>query len=298
MQSLYSFFSYNEKQVVSDAELSMLQHIEEVKELNLVILSLLVNLIEYADSFFQDGKKKHFPSSEDLNPNTRFINNKLVKDFLSDDLLSELDNLSTFWIANDHNVISKLFKTLYQSDLYKNYIINDDYSIDIDRKFFIKALNNYILNNELVHHVLEEKSIYWIDDLPFVATIIIGEFKSDMQFIRTSVFKDSSDKEFAIRLFRDTIKHNDQYEEIIMKFARNWDLDRIANMDQLLLKMAFAEILNMKELPVKVSMNEYIEISKYYSTAKSKVFLNGILDNAVKDLDKKGLIKKTGRGLI
>ena len=212
MQSLYSFFSYNEKQVVSDAESSMLQHIEEVKELNLVILSLLVNLVQYADSFFQDGKKKHFPSSEDLNPNTRFINNKLVKDFLSDDLLSELDNLSTFWIANDHNVISKLFKTLYQSDLYRNYIINDDYSIDIDRKFFIKALNNYILNNELVHHVLEEKSIYWIDDLPFVATIIIGEFKSDMQFIRTSVFKDSSDKEFAIRLFRDTIKHNDHGE--------------------------------------------------------------------------------------
>ena len=127
MQSLYSFFSYNEKQVVSDAESSMLQHIEEVKELNLVILSLLVNLIEYADSFFQDGKKKHFPSSEDLNPNTRFINNKLVKDFLSDDLLSELDVLSPFWTANDHNVINKLFKNLYQSSLYQDYIINNDH---------------------------------------------------------------------------------------------------------------------------------------------------------------------------
>ena len=298
MQSLYSFFSYDEEQVISDAELSMLQHIEEVKELNLIILSLLVNLIEYADSFFQDGKKKHFPSSEDLNPNTRFINNKLVKDFLSDNLLSELDDLSSFWIANDHNVINKLFKNLYKSSLYQHYIINDDHSIDVDRKFFIKALNDYILNNELVHHVLEEKSIYWIDDLPFVAAIIIGEFKSDMQFIRTSVFKDTSDKEFAVKLFRDTIRYNDKYEEIIMKSARNWDLDRIANMDQLLLKMAFAEILNMKELPVKVSMNEYIEISKYYSTAKSKVFLNGVLDNAVKDLDKKGLIKKTGRGLL
>ena len=111
-------------------------------------------------------------------------------------------------------------------------------------------------------------------------------------------FKDSSDKEFALKLFRNTINNNEDYEQIIIKFARNWEIDRIAKMDQLFLKMAFAEILSMPELPVKVSMNEYIEIAKYYSTAKSKLFVNGLLDNFVKTYTREGKIKKTGRGLV
>ena len=112
------------------------------------------------------------------------------------------------------------------------------------------------------------------------------------------VFKDVSDKDFAVGLFRNTIINNEEYEKIIIKFARNWDIERIAIMDQLFLKMAFAEILTMPEIPVKVSMNEYIEISKYYSTAKSKLFVNGMLDNFVKTYTSKGMIKKAGRGLV
>jgi len=113
-----------------------------------------------------------------------------------------------------------------------------------------------------------------------------------------AVFKDHSDKEFALGLFRNTINNNKQYEDIIQRFATNWDLDRIAVMDQLLLKMAFAEILSMPQLPVKVSMNEYIEIAKYYSTSKSKLFVNGLLDSFVRDYTKQGKINKEGRGLV
>ena len=129
-------------------------------------------------------------------------------------------------------------------------------------------------------------------------TIIFGNIKDGKNLDQNLVFKDISDKNFALQLFNNTIKYNKEYENIIVEFARNWDLERIAIMDQLFLKMAFTEILTMPEIPIKVSMNEYIEIAKYYSTAKSKLFVNGILDNFVKSYTLEGKIKKVGRGLI
>ena len=298
MQSLYAYFSTKENNMPA-AEKSMLKHIEEVVELNLVILSLLVELVKYADNFFEDGKKKHLPTEADLNPNRRFVENKVIALIREDQaLMDKITKVSGIWLKNDHNVIRKLFKQLLQSDLYKNYIANDDNTIKVDQRFFVNALNDHILNNELVHHIFEERSIYWIDDLPFVATIIMGNIKSESKMNPKSIFKDVSDKKFALQLFRNTINNNKDYESIIVKYAKNWELNRIAIMDQLFLKMAFAEILTMEQLPVKVSMNEYIEISKYYSTAKSKLFVNGLLDNAVKNFQKEGKIKKVGRGLV
>lgn len=298
MQSLYAYFSTKENNMPV-AEKSMLKHIEEVVELNLVILSLLVELVKYADNFFEDGKKKHLPTEADLNPNRRFVENKVIALIREDQaLMDKIAKVSGIWLKNDHDVIRKLFKQLLQSDLYKNYIANDNNTIKVDQRFFVNALNDHILNNELVHHIFEERSIYWIDDLPFVATIIMGNIKSTSKMNPKSIFKDVSDKKFALQLFRNTINNNKDYESIIVKYAKNWELNRIAIMDQLFLKMAFAEILTMEQLPVKVSMNEYIEISKYYSTAKSKLFVNGLLDNAVKNFQKEGKIKKVGRGLV
>lgn len=298
MQSLYAHFSLKDHDIDS-SEKKMLKHLEEVVDLKFAIFSLLFEVFYYADKFFNNLKNKHFPTIEDLNPNTRFIDNDLVS------LLQENEKLkkkavgfSNIWLDNDHNVITKIFKKLYTSDLYSQYIKNSDNSIDVDQKFLINALNDYILNNSLVHHILEERSIYWIDDLPFVATIIMGYIRSEFQIFENSIFKDHSDKLFALQLFRGTIKSNQEYENIIIRFAKNWDLDRIAIMDQLLLKMSFCELITMNDLPVKVTMNEYIEISKYYSTSKSKLFVNGILDNAVKKLSKEGKIKKEGRGLF
>jgi N utilization substance protein B len=298
MQSLYAYFATKENNMPA-AEKSMLKHIEEVVELNLVILSLLVELVKYADNFFEDGKKKHLPTEADLNPNRRFVENKVIALIREDQaLMDKIAKVSGIWLKNDHDVIRKLFKQLLQSDLYKNYIANDNNTIEVDQRFFVNALNDHILNHKLVHHIFEERSIYWIDDLPFVATIIMGNIKSASKMNPKSSFKDVSDKKFALQLFRNTINNNKDYESIIVKYAKNWELNRIAIMDQLFLKMAFAEILTMEQLPVKVSMNEYIEISKYYSTAKSKLFVNGLLDNAVKNFQKEGKIKKVGRGLV
>ena len=298
MQSLYSYLStkVNEMPV---AERAMLKHFDEVVELKLVIISLWIQLVKHADNFYDEGKKKHLPTALDLNPNTRFVDNDIITSVRSNlDLMDKVARVSGTWIKNDHDIVRKLFKELYQSDLYQKYIANESKDVEVDKKFIINALNDYILKNELVHHIFEERSIYWIDDLPFIAAIIFGDIKEDKSMDTKGAFKDSSDKEFALKLFRNTINNNSDYEEIIVKFSRNWELDRIAKMDQLFLKMAFAEILSMPELPVKVSMNEYIEISKYYSTAKSKLFVNGLLDNFVKTYTRDGKIKKIGRGLV
>ena len=298
MQSLYSYLStkVNEMPV---AERAMLKHFDEVVELKLVIISLWIQLVKHADSFYDEGKKKHLPTALDLNPNTRFVDNDIITSVRNDlDVMDKVEKFSGIWIKNDHDIVRKLFKELYQSDLYQKYIANENKDVEVDKKFIINALNDYILKNELVHHIFEERSIYWVDDLPFIAAIIFGDIKEDKSMDTKGAFKDSSDKEFALKLFRHTINNNSDYEEIIVKFARNWELDRIAKMDQLFLKMAFAEILSMPDLPVKVSMNEYIEISKYYSTAKSKLFVNGLLDNFVKTYTRDGKIKKIGRGLV
>ena len=298
MQSLYAFYSKKDISI-SKSEIEMLRQIQDISNLKLAVLSLLLFLFRHADSFFENNKNKFLPKDEDLNPNKKFIDNFFYDFFLSNKtLMTKLEKFSVFWNDNDHDIIRKIFKDIVQSKLYNDYLNNDEKSYENDIKFFNNILNEIILNNEILHHILEEKSIYWIDDLPFVATIIMGDFKLKKIKLLKSVFKNSSDKDFAIDLYRGAIKYDKEYEKVIIDKAQNWDIERIAIMDQIMIKMAFCEILNMPELPVKVSLNEYIEISKYYSTNKSKMFINGLIDSAVKDFTVKKMIKKSGRGLM
>ena len=298
MQSLYAFYSKKDISI-SKSENEMLRQIQDISNLKLAVLSLFLFLFRHADSFFEDNKNKFLPKDEDLNPNKKFIDNFFYDFFLSNKtLITKLEKFSVFWNDNDHDIIRKIFKDIVQSKLYNDYLNNDEKSYENDIKFFNNILNEIILNNEILHHILEEKSIYWIDDLPFVATIIMGDFKIKKIKLLKSVFKNSSDKDFAIDLYRGAIKYDKEYEKVIIDKAQNWDIERIAIMDQIMIKMAFCEILNMPELPVKVSLNEYIEISKYYSTNKSKMFINGLIDSAVKDFTVKKMIKKSGRGLM
>lgn len=298
MQSLYAFYSKKDISI-SKSENEMLRQIQDISNLKLAVLSLFLFLFRHADSFFEDNKNKFLPKDEDLNPNKKFIDNFFYDFFLSNKtLMTKLEKFSVFWNDNDHDIIRKIFKDIVQSKLYNDYLNNDEKSYENDIKFFNNILNEIILNNEILHHILEEKSIYWIDDLPFVATIIMGDFKIKKIKLLKSVFKNSSDKDFAIDLYRGAIKYDKEYEKVIIDKAQNWDIERIAIMDQIMIKMAFCEILNMPELPVKVSLNEYIEISKYYSTNKSKMFINGLIDSAVKDFTMNKMIKKSGRGLM
>jgi N utilization substance protein B len=298
MQSLYTFKSKKDQSILN-GEKDMLKHIEDISKLQIVVISFLLFLFRHAQNFFEENKSKFLPKDEDINPNLRFIDNSFYKFFLKNKThISMYEKYSFFWNDNDHDIIRKIFMEIIKSDLYIKFLNDREVSDEKDIKFFNNILNDIILNNKILHHILEENSIYWIDDLPFVATIIMGNFKNQKVIIPKSVFKNQSDKKFAKDLFKLTIKNDLYYEKIIIEKAKNWDLDRIAIMDQIMIKMAFCEILNMSELPVKVSLNEYIEISKYYSTSKSKMFINGLIDSAIKDFNKQNKINKVGRGLM
>tara|TARA_B100000214_G_scaffold271466_1_gene201768 strand:- start:578 stop:1507 length:930 start_codon:yes stop_codon:yes gene_type:complete len=298
MQSLYSYLSI-ETEDLAVAQKSMLKHFNEVIELKFVLISLLVELVNYADSFYEEAKTKHFPTSFDLDPNRKFIDNQIIRNIQNNNkLMKEISKFSSFWLNNDHDILNKIFINVIKSDLYNRYLNSSINSIDYDKKFIVDVMNQYILNHHLVHHILEERSIYWIDDLPFIATVIFGDIKNDISMYSSEIFKDLSDKYFALNLFKGVINNNLNYDHIIIKFSENWDLNRIAKMDQLIIKMAFVEIMTMEDLPFKVTMNEYIEISKYYSTKKSRVFINGLLDNFVKTYIREGKVKKVGKGLV
>ena len=190
MQSLYSYLSSKNNEITI-AEKAMLKHFDEVIELKLVIISLLLDIINYADNFYEDGKKKHLPSACDLDPNIRFVKNKVVVGIFNDKpLMHKVLKVSSIWLKNDHDIPRKLFNIIVKSELYINYLQSKNTSIEFERRFIVDLMNDYILNNELVHHIFEERSIYWIDDLPFIATIIFGDIKDGLSMNPNSIFKD------------------------------------------------------------------------------------------------------------
>ena len=302
MQSLYSYFSsFNKDMAVTEKE--MMKNINSISELHVLLLSLLVEINSFADQFLEDNKTKYIPSVEDLNPNTKFVNNRVIEILQEDEIfMKKMKRLSGIWRKGDIDIVRKLFVDIYKSPQYSDYLNNEKDSFSDDKKFIQVLYTEFILDNDILHHILQERSIFWDDDLPFVASFIKNQINFlDENKIRpfvVDVFKNSDDKKFAVQLFRKTIIHSDEFDELIQKNVKNWELERIANMDQLLIKMALAEVISFQEMPIKVSFNEYIEISKYYSTEKSKVFINGILDKIVSQFKSDGKVKKVGRGLV
>ena len=302
MQSLYAYFTLKEKDSVK-AQKQMLKQIESIIQLYFILLSLIPELAYFSNIFLEEQKNKHFPTDFDINPNEKFFQNKLVALILSDEKIKkQLKKASMIWHNNDHDLIRKLFIEIWQSDVYAQYINQSEERFSVDQSFVLAIFNDFVFEHKLVHHILEEESIYWLDDFPFVAQIICNQIRSSNKNSIFSeikdVFKNKEDKEFAKQLLSRTILNHQEFENIIIENAKNWDLDRIAVMDQVLIKMALCELMYFNEIPVKVSLNEYIEVSKYYSTNKSKSFINGILDKVISDYKESGKIRKVGRGLL
>ena len=216
--------------------------------------------------------------------------------------MKNIDRSSLIWKKSDLDIVRKIFVEIISSAQYDSYINNYQDDFDQDKKFIQIILNDFILDNNIFHHILEEKSIFFIDDLPFVSIFLKSQIyestdEKGFNFI-SNVFKSNDDKKFALKLFRETILKADEFEKIIDLEVKNWEVDRISKIDLLIIKMALVEIVMFPEMPISVTFNEYIEISKYYSTNKSKMFINGLIDNAISDFKKANMINKTGRGLL
>ncbi len=301
MQTLYSYFS-NPQNDLKIYEKVLLKDIYSISNLHVIIFSFLLELYKFAQGFLEDNKFKFIPTEEDLNPNTKFINNRVFSILIEDkELLKKVDINSRVLTKSDLDVIRKVFVKVIKSNQYNDYLNNDKDNLVEDKKFIQILLNEFILENDIFHHILQEKSIFWLDDLPFIVLFLKAQInnleKGSSSSVVVDVFKNKEDKKFAIDLFRNTIKNSSEFDSIIERKVQNWEIDRIANMDLLFIKMALSEIVSFVEMPVKVSFNEYIEISKYYSTKNSKVFINGILDKIVSEFRSEGKIKKTGKGL-
>tara|TARA_B100000674_G_scaffold296523_1_gene245903 strand:+ start:2402 stop:3349 length:948 start_codon:yes stop_codon:yes gene_type:complete len=302
-QAIYSYFR-GAKNDLSIGERELLSSVNRIHELFVLHASVFIELRGFAYKRIQERKNKRLPSQEDLNPNLRFVENEVLKALSNSlSLQKKVEEYKISW--NNHgDVIQKLFKSIEDSDTYGKYMSGESLDLEQEKSFLIKIYREFIADNEILQDFFEERSIHWSDDHYFVCGYIVKYLKGFQSrffqnFRPPELFKDVDDDiEFIQTLYRYTLLNSSAYQDIIMDKAKNWEADRIAVVDFILMKMAVCELVKIPSVPVKVTLNEYIELSKTYSTPKSRVFINGILDKIVPDLKQKGEIKKIGRGLM
>tara|TARA_B100000795_G_scaffold198261_1_gene152131 strand:- start:5360 stop:6301 length:942 start_codon:yes stop_codon:yes gene_type:complete len=302
LQILYAFF-HSESEELTKSERDLNNSLEKAHSLYVHLLLLLVAIKKQAEDKIEKGKNKLLPTQEDLSPNTKFTHNNtltLLAENLS--LIEHFENEEVYWDENPE-LVGKIFRQIQESETYANYINDQNTSFLEDRKFVSALFMEFIAANEDVHTFLEEKSIYWLDDfevsnLAVIKTIKSLKPESDEYARLQPLFKDEEDRTFASNLLKRTILNSSDYTKYIVETASNWDEERISDMDQLLMQMAICELLNFETIPVKVTLNEYIELSKDYSSQKSKIFINGVIDKLAIRFKEEGILKKLGRGLV
>jgi len=267
------------------------------------LLLLLVDVAFIAEKKIEAGRNKLVPTPVDIHPNTRFIENKVLKQLAENVQLSGYVESNSISWADQDGFVRGLYKTITESDLYSNYMNAEKNDYAADKKIVEKIFMNILAKDENFYALMEDKSIYWNDEIEFILSMVVRTIKqskeNDDQYTSLlSLFKDSDDEEFVRVLFRKSVLKHEENLKMIKDNTKNWDLERIAFMDILIMEMSLTEIQEFKSIPVKASFNEYLEIAKFYSTNNSSTFINGLLDKMVKDLQKDGKITKLGRGLI
>lgn len=302
LQTLYAYYNKG-REDMGRSEKELHFNIHKAYELYHYLLLLIIDIVLYAESRIELARNKRVPTHEDLHPNTRFIDNRLVDQLRNNEhLLRFVDQHKLNW-SNYPELIRELYNKVVNSEEYAAYMEDRDNNYAEDKRFIIHIYTHVIFPSESLDQILEEQSIYWNDDLEFITSMIVKTFKKFREEDHSrkplmELYKNEEDRDFAIRLFRQSILHRDEYVEYIKQNTRNWDLERIAFMDILIMQMAIAELVGFPSIPTKVTLNEYLEISKFYSTAKSSVFINGVLDKVVDQLRGEKKIVKKGRGLI
>ncbi len=284
------------------SEKTLVASIDKTYDLYFLMMSLIVELAHYAEQRQELARKKQLPTYEDLNPNRKFVENAVIRLIAQSDAVNDYLAARKLSWAQYPELIKTLFAQLEQSEYYKAYMARTERSWRDDMVLVTNFYTNELEESELLEDVLDEMSILWNDDLGF-ALIMVTRTLSNMRPSHTDVkvlpkFKNDEDLDFAMQLFeKASIGYADNLLHI-EKFTRNWDVERIAFMDNLIMATAVAELVTFPSIPVKVSLDEYIEIAKYYSTAGSSTFINGVLDKVVASLQEEGKINKSGRGLI
>ena len=300
LQILYAYRA-SESDSLNKSEKELIFSIEKSYDLYHLVLLLLVDISDYAVQRADIARSKYFPTDEEANPNTRFTDNRIIIRISNSKRVSQYLEIRKISWSNEEELIRSLYRNLLEWIVYQEYMNSPEDSFNQDKKFINRMVVELILPNEYLHQVLEEQSIYWNDDLEFIGSMVIktlSRWKENSEMPILSMFSNEDDRLYVIDLFRKTVLHAEEYQDLIKRFSANWDFERLAMMDILIMQMAISEAIHFPSIPAKVTLNEYIEISKYYSTEKSSYFINGILDKIFILLRSDDKIKKTGRGLI
>ena len=260
------------------------------------LLLLMVELTDLQRKRLDTAKAKYMPTEEELNPNTKFVDNKFIEALRNDPkFYSYVTEQKLSWV-NESDLLRILLDEIVASELYTEYMSTQDNSFAADKEFWRAIFKNIIMNSRLLDEILEDQSLYWNDDIDIVGTVVLKTIKKFSENAEETAilpkFKDEADSEFARTLFRKSLIKSEEYQKMISDSAKNWELDRIAFMDIVIMIVALAEVESFPSIPVKVTLNEFIEIAKSYSTQKSGRFVNGILDVIVSNLKKEGRINK------
>ena len=302
MQIIYAL-RISDFEYTKETEKKLLESIDSTYELYLILISFLIEILKKAQEKHLISQKKLLSDQNNIYDNKKFIKNQFLNLLKSNHLFNEEINKRNLNLWHlDFKYVDLIYENLTKSDLFSDYMDNDEISYENDRNFVAKFYKNIIVTNDKLYSYLEDRNINWMDDFPLINTIILklinkSKGVNSKTYFLPKLYKDNQDKIFAKDLLKITLKNYNNYNNEISKKIKNWDPDRIARLDYVMLNMALCELVEFKTIPIKVTLNEYIEISKEYSTPKSNVFINGILDSIVKDFTKTGKIIKEGRGL-
>jgi N utilization substance protein B len=304
LQALYAYFQANEENY-RRTENELFDAIDRIYDLYIYLLLSIPEVKVFADRRIDENKKKIRPTEEDLNPNLKFVNNSIIQKIEDSKKLREISETNKVnWVGDEkQEIFRKMFLHIRESETYFEHMNNEDSSFESDKQFLIDLFKVEIANFPLLYNYFEELSIHWLDDIDLACSMVLKTIKAidseNDEITILDLYKDEEDeKEFVRELVRKTISMDKENELIIDELTKNWELDRIAKMDVILMKMAITEFQIFKTIPTKVTLNEYIEISKFYSTPKSNIFINGVLDKAIERLQSENKIVKIGRGLL
>ncbi|MCF6170796.1 MAG: transcription antitermination factor NusB [Bacteroidales bacterium] len=306
LQALYSWYSgVDDDQPKAEKEL--LAGINKLFELFVWQLAFLLEVRQFAKIRIGENKQKFYPTDDDLNPNLKFVNNRALALLEQNkDFQNKLKLFKVKW-TEQQETMRKFYSKLRASDFFKKYLDSRNTSLDEDKKLMIKVVDLLLSDFDLLKSWYEEKSVYFTDGYDLVNILLIkffdtisdnfGPLTTLPTIFTTENAAINDDRDFVVRLFREVLRSDETTTEIIKGKTKNWDYERIPLMDVILLRMAIVELQMMDTIPVKVTLNEYIEMAKFFSTPKSKVFVNGILDNLIREFKEEGKINKSGRGL-
>lgn len=296
LQIIYAYYQNGNKDLKT-AEKELLFSLQKSYDLYHYLFLLLIDITNLQKRILDNRRNKYIPSESELNPNTKFVDNRFIAQLEANlELKQQVAQEGLSW-SNDSEFVKDVLDLIIGSDIYQEYIDSKEDSYEHDKEFWRQVFKKILCTSEMIEEYLQDKSIYWNDDLEIVETFALKtikkfeESKGAHQAL-LPMFKDEEDRDFAISLFRQSLLKGVEYRERISRHMKNWEAERIANMDFIIMQIALAEIMTFTSIPINVTLNEYIDIAKYYSTPKSGTFINGILDSIVAELKKENLLFK------